>query len=71
MAIDYTYDDENNTVNCAVSGIFTSEQLVDYFIRVSNDEKIAHGFLEIVDLEPDDIIVKHSDIAKIAEKASY
>ena len=70
MPVNFTHDVQNNIVYTEVSGIFTTSELLDYVNGVSESESIGSGFVEVVRLNADDMILKFSDVERIISQIS-
>ena len=66
MPIKFEYEEETNVVNIKVTGILTSDEIVNYFSELLESNVVRKGFIEVVDLnEVEDFILRYSDLEQI------
>ncbi len=69
MTIIYAYDKVSNQVKTEVRGEVKSSDVIDYFNEIVNDPEVQGDFVEVVQFNAEDFVLKFSDL-KLLKKIS-
>ncbi|MBN2317470.1 MAG: hypothetical protein JXR49_00240 [Acidobacteria bacterium] len=68
MPVTYRYDEEKNALMTYPTGLLAIGEITEYFIRASEDDAVAEGFVEVVHFDSvDDFEIRYSNAQVISD----